>query len=225
MLKKILTDIYNPTFKDLNILECGAHHPEKLITEDFISDNNCWYLEPNPKDFENLKKSGLKNCFEYALSNFDGTTKFTSTSHPGNSSINHSDLHKEELEKYNSNFVEIEVECITYSSLMEKINCKFDILCIDIEGHEITVLNSIKNLSYDLFPKIIVIECGYDWNDRLSLLESMGYEIDTYWENNCILSILEDCDKNKSKIQYYNTIYTEFVWNGILVYKNNLSMV
>lgn len=222
-LKKILSDIYNITFVNMNILECGAYCYRDLITSEFISDNNCWYLEPNPDDFVHLKKH-LNQCLEYALSDFDGEIEFNQTSWGGNGSIEHSNIHLEELKSYNASFSKIKVKTITYDTLLDTVNCIFDIFCLDVEGHEVTILNSIKKISNEKLPKIIVIECGYNWEDRLKILESMNYSIDIYWKNNCILSRIDsNLDKNFEKIDYYNNIYKEFFWFGRVIYKNSLS--
>jgi FkbM family methyltransferase len=225
MLKQVLSDIYQIDFVDLNLLECGAYRADSLISSEFIQNNNCWYLEPNPEYFNNIINSGLKQCLNYALSDFNGEVDFYKTTHPGNSSIDHSEIHRKELESYGSTFSKIKVECITYSTLIQKVDCIFDIFCLDVEGHEMKVLKSMEELSSEKMPKIIVIECGYDWNDRLEVLESMGYSIDIYWQNNCILSKNDkNIQKNKNKIQYYNNIYREFIWFGRVIYKNPFSL-
>lgn len=63
-----------------------------------------------------------------------------------------------------------------------------DILILDIEGHECVVLNTFRELTLEQLPKIICIECGYDWLERKKILIELGYILDFYEFNNCYLS-------------------------------------
>jgi len=216
-ISQILKDIYQLNWIDLNILECGSHtHGEETL--EFEPDNNCWYIEANKEDYLLLQKF-RKNTLNLALSNLDGVVKFVVSSYAGNSSCAHSPEHLEELNQYGSTFKEIEVEAITYNSLLKKLKIVFDIVVLDIEGHEKTVLNSWKLMDKTLLPSVLVIECGYDWNDRLSLLKELGYKIDCYYLNNCYLS-MGNLSKNYEMIQNYNKEYPQFKWNNKLIYSN-----
>lgn len=214
-LKNLIENLYNKKFEKVNILEVGASDPEAVITSDFIIDNNVWYMEPEISTFNRLV-SIFPQSLNLALSDYDGVVDFTVTSHGGNSSIKHSEIHKKELQSYNSTFKNVEVNCISYSSLLKKLNLVFDILVLDIEGHELTVLNSIKLLNEKNHPKIIVIECGYDWTERLEVLKEMGYCIDVYWENNCILS--KNIETDPKIVEICNKLYNKFEWFGKVIY-------
>jgi len=124
-VSEILKNIYDINWVGLNILECGAHRSGEE-TSQFEKDNNCWYMEPSPRDFENLKLL-RKNCLNLALSDFDGEIKFTISSHSGNSSCEYSEDHIKELRSLKSTFEDILVKSIKYESLLEMLDLKFDL--------------------------------------------------------------------------------------------------
>ena len=211
--------LYPLSWNNLNILECGANvHGEE--THCLMSTNNCWYVEANPADFEVLKKT-KPNALNFALSDKDGYVEFTVSSHPGNSSCEHSDEHLEELKLLNVEFNKTRVASITYESLINQLNIIFDVLVLDIEGHEKTVIRSWNSISPNLLPRIITIECGYDWDARLSLLKDLGYKLDCYYFNNCYLSRPE-VPVNIAIARNYNNEWKTFVWNNKTIYVNDL---
>jgi len=218
-VSEILTTVYSLCWNNLNILECGANVNGEE-TRALMSTNNCWYVEANPTDYQVLKTI-KPNALNLALSDKDGSIEFTISSHPGNSSCEHSSAHLEELKKYNAIFSKMQVPCITYESLLKRLNLVFDVLVLDIEGHEAVVLNSWKHIPNDLLPQIIAIECGYDWNVRLSLLKNLGYKIDCYYFNNCYLS-KPKTPVNQSTAKIYNTEWKNFEWNNKTIYTNEL---
>jgi len=217
-LRNLIDNLYNEKFGKLNILEAGAHGPESVVTLEFVRDNNVWYMEPEIFTFDRLV-SVFPQSLNLALSDCDGVVDFTISSHGGNSSIKHSEIHKKELESYNAVFENVKVNCITYSSLLKKLNLIFDILVLDIEGHEVPVLKSMQLSNEKEHPKIIVIECGYDWNERLQILKEMGYCLDVYWENNCVLS--KNIETNPKVVEMCNQMYNKFEWFGQVIYNIN----
>lgn len=219
-VSQILRDAYLIDWRGLNILECGAHtHGEE--TADFEGENNCWYIEANKHDFHILR-TVKNNALNLALSDKDGVADFIVSSIPGNSSCEYSPQHLDELNRHGSTFRTIEVEAIKYESLLKKLKLTFDIVVLDIEGHEITVLSLWRGLDKSLLPRILVIECGFDWDDRLVVLKDLGYHIDMFYYNNCFLS-LGDISKNKAIIQSYNDEWPQFRWDGRDIYTNHLS--
>jgi hypothetical protein len=114
---KILQKVYDISFNNLNILECGAGAAQE--TNEFCNTNNCYYIEALYSDYEKL--CNLKyNVYHYALSNTNDTVRFNITSHGGNSSVFHSELHKHELINcYNSTFTEVNVPGITYKTFIQ----------------------------------------------------------------------------------------------------------
>lgn len=218
-ISTILKEIYNLNWENLSILECGANKSGDETSE-FENTNTCWYVEASPEDF-NVLQTKRKNTLNLALSNYDGDIKFTISSHPGNSSCEYSQAHLEELKLYNTSFSETIVNCLTYESLLKRLSIKFDIVVLDIEGHEVKVLETMKTLGKELLPNIFVVECGYDWEDRLKLLKELGYKIDCYYFNNCFLSI-SGTPTNTNQTKIYNNEWKQFVWQGKTIYTNEL---
>jgi len=147
---------------------------------------------------------------------------------PGHSSLSHGEEHKMELSSMGVESGAVETQCYTYKHLTERIiEKKVNILILDIEGHEVTVLESIKKeIEQKDFPDIICIECGYDWQERLELLEGMGYEADFFEYNNCYLSLRNSdliVSKNEDLINQANQRNPHFVWNNKCIYKNHLA--
>jgi FkbM family methyltransferase len=219
---EILRQSYNIDFNGFNILECGAGAAQE--TNDFCNTNNCYYIEANYPEYEELKRLNY-NVFHYALSNSNDNITFTVSSHGGNSSVSHSELHKQELiHCYNSTFTEVVVPGITYKTFIQDvIKTNIDILILDVEGHECTILNTFFELDVSQLPKIICIECGYDWIERKHILLKLGYNLDFYEFNNCYLSHSNyHCIKNISQINNFNQNNKNFIWNNHLVYENEL---
>ena len=219
-ISDILCKVYNIEWKNLNILECGANRSGSE-TEHFIPNNECWYLEPNKIEYKKLSTI-RKNTLNVALSNINGVIDFINCENSGYSSCEYSKEQMDELVELKQNkFNKTKVQSITYDELLKKLNLIFDVFVLDVEGHEITILKTLKNLDIIKLPKIIVIECGYDWVDRLKILKELGYNINCYYFNNCYLSrgVIEVNDNIVNKI---NKKWKEFKWRGRLIYKNEL---
>lgn len=220
---EILQKSYNINFTNLNILECGAGAAQE--TKDFCEKNNCYYIEAHYLEYEELKRLNY-NVYHYALSNTNDTLCFTITSHGGNSSLCHSELHKQELTNcYNSTFTEVSVPGITYKNFIENvIKTNIDILILDVEGHECTILNTFFELDVSQLPKLICIECGYDWIQRKEILLKLGYNLDFYEFNNCYFSHSTfHCEKNVSQINAFNQSNPKFIWNNYVIYENEFA--
>jgi FkbM family methyltransferase len=168
-VSEILKHCYNISLNNLNILECGAGAAQE--TGNLLQTNNCYYIEAKYDEYIELKKNKY-NVVNYALTDNNNTVEFFITSHGGNSSISHSEEHKNELiTHYNSSFTKTIVPATTYKNYIENIiKRNIDILILDIEGHECTVLNTFSELKTEQLPKIICIECGYDWIERKRIL-------------------------------------------------------
>ena len=221
-VSEILQLTYILNFNKLNILECGACHADETI--EFCNNNNCYYIEANLSDYNKLTKLNL-NVTNYALTNHNNTVDFTVSSHEGNSSISHSEFHKEELIKhYNSTFTKTIVQGITFKNYIENIiKTNIDILVLDIEGHECTVLDTFRELTIEQLPKIMCIEVGYDWIERKQILTELGYVLDFYESNNCYVSHSAcDIKKNRENMSIINSNNRQFIWHDKIIYNNEL---
>ena len=218
-VSEILQLAYRIEFVNLNILECGACDADE--TNEFISTNNCYYIEACLPDYIKLKNKNY-NVVHYALTDIDNANvEFTITSLRGNSSVNHSEIHKHELvADFNSSFTKTTVPATTYKNYIENIiKTNIDILVLDIEGHECAVLNTFYELQKEQLPKIICIEVGYDWMERKKILLDLGYVLDFYEFNNCYLSH-SNVEKNVESIQVFKNNNKKFIWHNTLIYEN-----
>lgn len=219
-VSEILQLTYAIDFKNLNILECGACDADE--TRELLDSNNCYYIEANFDDYIKLKNKNY-NVVHYALTNNNDTVEFTITSLRGNSSVNHSEIHKHELiTDFNSSFTKTSVPATTYKNYIENIiKTNIDILVLDIEGHECVVLNTFCELSVEQLPKIICIEVGYDWSERKNILLELGYVVDFYEFNNCYLSHSSyNVTKNLESMQIFNNNNKKFTWHNMTIYEN-----
>ena len=221
-ISTILKECYNyDNWQNKCFLECGAG-PQGDETADFQTTNDCYYLEPIEEYFNMLLLTKNKNkVFKMGLSDISGEVNFTETSHCGNASISHSQEHIAELKSYNSSFNLVKIKTTTYEDFLNLINKNIDILVLDIEGHEINVLNTFLNLEKNKKPKIIVIECGYDWKDRLNILKKLNYNLDFYYFNNAYLTLNSfNIDKNIQNILKYKKEWKSWSWAGKVIYSD-----
>lgn len=208
-----------------NILECGASYYNQLQTKNAILQNkNVWYVEPIESSYLDLINHGIKNVINAALTTYDGETEFTVANNlTCNSSINHSDKHQQELKDRNIKTFQIKVPCYSYESILKKTNCIFDLLILDVEGHEKLIIESFKNIERNKLPKIISIECGYYWKNLKPSLFELDYVIDYYYFNNCYLRLKEfDIEKDEEMIKKINEKNKNFIFHNHVIYENEL---
>lgn len=78
---QLLKSAYEIDFHGLNILECGGCNAEE--SADLAKDNNCYYIEANPEEYEHLKQKSDNVSF-LALTDNNNDVEFTITNHKGN---------------------------------------------------------------------------------------------------------------------------------------------
>lgn len=150
-----------------------------------------FFVEPVPKYFESLKeKVKGKNsvCVQTAISNYDGTIKMDVLTpyeeEQWQRGISH--VHAEgNHANYSSNLVQrnkdvgkvetIEVPCVTLDFFLEHFNIvEVDFMQIDVEGHELAIL---EHYSWNVKPKMMKIEHKFIDDKRLTnLLFKQGYK-------------------------------------------------
>jgi len=184
--------IFERYFFDLNIrgiaVECGAFDGLTECSCKFFEETMGWRVynfEPVPWIFEKLQKNRpLAVNLNLGLSNICGKAKFYAVKHPDfglmctNGFLNHLPEHKEELVRMGCEFVEIEVELMTWKDFIELHSITHvDLFVLDVEGHEIKVIEGMKNSS--VLPDIICVEHGHLGLDTIrSYLEPLGYYYD-----------------------------------------------
>ena len=93
---------------------------------------------------------------------------------------------------------------------------------MDVEGHETQILKTFLNLKREQLQKIIVIECGYDWKERLSILKQIGYCLDFYCFNNAYLTLPDAIlTKNIDNILNIRKQWKSWTWKGKLIYDDS----
>ncbi|MBY0316678.1 MAG: FkbM family methyltransferase [Bdellovibrionales bacterium] len=186
--------IYERYFKYLDrkgsFIECGAF--------DGISESSCYIfeallgwsainVEPSPIPYQTLKLNRPNSInINKALSNRRGQLTFKLAIHPtlnhafGNSSLSHSDAHLRELEGSGCTFENILVETVTYDDLITEVKLKsLDLFVLDVEGHEINVLESMRDSRLGIFPTVFVVEHGHLGVEKLrEIIEPLGYLYD-----------------------------------------------
>lgn len=145
----------------------------------------CYNIEPMPAAFERLLVNRPKSRnYNFAFSNHCGNAFFRQVSHPdlglnfGNSSLSHTDLHLHDLVSRGCRFTEIEVETLTWKAWIERESISYiDLLVLDVEGHEIPVLEGMEGSS--VLPDVICIEIGHlDFGEIRQKLLGLGYVYD-----------------------------------------------
>ena len=199
-------------------LECGACRPEYIETEDWRRKHEVWLLEPNLEVYNQLKSLDYK-VLNLALSDNNQKQTFYISKSEGfcyleSSSLNDSQKNNEqELLSY-------EVECITYKNLQKKLGIIYDILILDIEGQEDRVLKNLLTIEKKYLPKILCVECGYEWEDRKKICKKLGYNLDFYYYNNAYFSLCNTFTKDINTIEAYNKSWPNWDYSGKRIYDN-----
>lgn len=221
-ISSIISNAYNLP-ENFSSLECGANVISDIQTIDWIKNPNCWLMEPIPIFAEQIKENLTSNIIQSALSTFNGKSFFSifPDAH-GWSCLSDVDLNIDQKSRIHTK-KEIEVECITYKSIQDKLGLIFDVLVLDIEGYEEKILQYFKTIDSKYLPKIICIECGYEWKNRKELMKQNGYNLDFYYYNNAYFS---HCSSkipiNSEIVNEYNKQNPTFVWGNNIVYNNEL---
>jgi FkbM family methyltransferase len=214
-ISKTLTNNYVLDCEDIHILECGAY--DGLETKNLRDKYTCWYLEPD-KDLFNKLNLDTDNCLNLALSDKDGEAEFKVANVSGNSSIEHNPKHLEDIKIVET----VKVNTISYKTLLDKLQIeKINILILDVEGHEETILNNIfSSLERNSWPDVLCVECGYDWRSRQKIILNAGYSQDFYSYNNCFFSNGK-FKLNKESVRKTNSNNQNFIFQSKLIYEND----
>lgn len=188
--------IYENYFKNKEngiCIECGALDGLLESSCKFFEEFRGWTcvnVEPAPPTYEMLIKNRPNSInIKAALSNKKGSAKFTHAIHPsygkrfGNGSLTHSQEHKRSLVRDGCKFEEYKVDLITYKDLLEISKIKsLDLFVLDVEGHEIQVLEGMKGAK--ILPDVFCIEHGHLGSQLNKHLTDLGYKFDKKSHNN-----------------------------------------
>ena len=147
-------------YRELTIFDIGSHKGQTSLYFNKIFDKSHIYaFEPSPLLFDSFQKntSRYSNIKSY---NFGFGEKPTSAylSNPS------SDLCGQVRFENEDSFQKIRLEAIDNFCSREKIS-QIDLLKIDTEGHEISVLNGASELLHSCAIKAIYLECDFNIDD------------------------------------------------------------
>jgi FkbM family methyltransferase len=180
--------IYDRYFKNEHLgvcCECGALDGVTNSNGLFFEESlgwECYNIEPSPESFLALVHNrGNSRNYNMALSDRDGKVNFSISRLAGLDSICPYDGEETEILEV------INVETRTYKTFIEYACIKkLDLFVLDVEGHEIHVINGMYGAS--VFPYVFCIECWdiHRFNRVNALLDKFGYFFDAQTNNNYI---------------------------------------
>jgi FkbM family methyltransferase len=184
--------IFNRYFPDPDIrgiyVECGAFDGQTECSCRFFEESLSWTglnLEPVPHLFEALQTNRpTGRNLNLGLSSSCGSATFSHAISPivgrafGNGSINHFQSHRDQLVASGCTFEEMTIQVITWSRLVEQERLHHvDLFVLDVEGHELDVLNGMKGCS--ILPDVMAVEFGHIGFDVVrKAMSDLGYDYD-----------------------------------------------
>jgi FkbM family methyltransferase len=161
--------IEKSTLKPQTVLEIGSRDGDdanSLASLFNISPKFIWVVEPNPKQFEEIKKKyPTINSLNYAISNEVGTFDFNQVE-GSLDDIGTSSLMDRVDNFYDNKSVKIKVETITGSELLNIINNRIDLCKIDVEGMTYQVLSSFGQSIENILSFHIECEHKEIWKNQ-----------------------------------------------------------
>ncbi len=110
-------------------------------------------FEPEPKNFQNLRKNiemnDYRNVYAYSkgVSNMSGKTKlFICPYDSGHHTINKPDGIKKYRPDYDGEIKEVEIDVVIADDFLKDKVGKIDVIKIDVEGAEVLAFNGMKNI-------------------------------------------------------------------------------
>jgi FkbM family methyltransferase len=227
------------------VVECGTaegfHEPSKTLENNF--NWKFFGFEADPRFFPILCKNRPNATkINAALSDINGKIDFTISAWGGNSSLEHTKIHKEELITYSakfddgSYFKKISVPTINWNHFIKLYNIKnIDLFILDVEGQEIKILNGMTRES--VLPQVIQIEFAYSDCENILLDEEkkenfsgifkiskklfeLNYQFDYVNFNNAFFS-QKSFWNNKQIPDIWEGEDEEFHWRGICYYNKS----
>jgi len=167
---QVIYERYFPSKEGGISIECGAFDGLLENSTKFFEENFNWKtinIEPLPHIYKQLQSNRPESVnLEIALSDENTTKEITVYDldkygiYNTNASLDHLNKHKNLLEQISSTSQKINVECKTYETLIDELKLTdLDLFVLDVEGHEPSVIQGMKNC--DILPKIFVIEHGH----------------------------------------------------------------
>jgi FkbM family methyltransferase len=164
-------------------VDIGAHDgvagSNSLYFENEGWDGLCF--EPISNVFDMLKQNRKCKCINKAISNREEVSQFfviDGMSEVLSGLVNeYSEEHiiriNREIQEHNQSFEYIDVQCSTFEK--EIGNHNIDILSIDTEGSELSILKTIDFKKYNV--NVMIVEYNYHNQDLLNYVYNNGFEI------------------------------------------------
>lgn len=184
--------IFERYFPDKGIsgvfVECGAFDGVMESSCKFFEETLGWRgfnFEPVPILYDRLVVNRpLAVNIDCALSDKDGFSQFRHAIHPelgghfGNGSIDHHPAHLADLQLRGCTFDEFKVRTTTWKKFIEENKVDHvDLMVLDVEGHELSVLDGMKDCS--VLPDVMCVEFGHIGLERLrGRMSSLDYVYD-----------------------------------------------
>ncbi len=189
--------IYEHFFKDKRdgfFIEAGAFDGLVESSCKMFEESLGWRginMEPDPANYARLCINRPNSVnLQMALSDREGTTTFTRVIHPtmgehfGNGSITHQANHRRLLQNEGCTFQECKIRTITYHDLLQLVPItKVDLMVLDVEGHELEVMNGMRGAP--ILPQVMCIEHGQLGIEAIEKgMREMGYTFQLTSANN-----------------------------------------
>ena len=191
---KVIYERYFPKKQDGFFIECGAFDGKLESCCLYFERFKNWTginIEAAPNIYKLLEKNRTDSTnLNVAFSNKAGTATFNHVVHPtmgayfGNGSIKHCKEHLDILIRDGCTFQKHTVPTITYKAMIEEQQVDHvDLFVLDVEGHELSVLNGMKGS--EVWPDVFCIEYPHVGLKVLkNILTPQGYKLDHTSHNN-----------------------------------------
>lgn len=167
---RYLFERFFPELRDGLAIECGAFDGVLESSCLFFEESRGWRtvnVEPSPPVFARLEANRPRAInLRAALSDNAGTARFRHAVSPicgdhfGNGSLTHQPEHLEDLVGRGCHFDEYQVRTLTYGELLAETGVgRPDLLVLDVEGHELQVLEGMRRST--LLPRVLCVEHGH----------------------------------------------------------------
>jgi len=182
-IDQYVKETFFPNKTDGYFIDIGAHNGID-INNTYYFENEGWggiCFEPIPKIFKQLEQNRKCTLVNKAISNNEGTAQFfliEGCSDMLSGLVNeypqeHIARINREIKQHNQNYDYIDVTCSTFDK--EVIETNINLLSIDTEGAELTILKTINFTKYNV--DVMIIEYNYHNQELIDLLYNNNFEV------------------------------------------------
>lgn len=179
-IKKLSREGYVPFYVDIGAND-GVSFSNSKMMEELGWDGIC--IEPDSDVYQDLIRNRTCCCINAAISNTNGTAKFTKITGPqmlSGLSDDYSHEHKERIKREvaacDGKIEEVTVQLLTFEEIMKDIpkRKRIDFVSIDTEGNEYKILKSINLDKWDI--RLFAVENNYKDHDMRRYMKQRGYK-------------------------------------------------